>query len=104
MTFYGGTFLDRDELEEVGIKYPIKLEYYKQINEEYINSENEYKYGIHIVKTEYKPNNLIVKTKTIKNVTNDEREEDKILTIFKENKVTIINSEEIISDLFRNKF
>ena len=45
-----------------------------------------------------------VETKSIKYVTNDELEENKILNIFKENQVTPINSEEVILDLFRSKF
>ena len=88
----------------MGISHPIKIEYYKQINEDEINCYGSTKYGIHIVKTEYIPNNLKVETKDIKYVTNDELEEDRILNIFKENQVTLINSEEVISDLFRNKF
>lgn len=102
-TFFGGAFIDKEKLEEAGIKHPIKLEYYKQINEDDINTGKE-KYGIHIVKTEYIPNNLKIETKSIKYVTNDELEENRILNIFKENQVTPINSEEVILDLFRNKF
>lgn len=102
-TFFGGAFIDKEKLEEAGIEHPIKLEYYKQINEDDINSGKE-KYGIEIVKTEYIPDNLKIETKNIKYVTNDELEEDRILNIFKENQVTPINSEEVILDLFRNKF
>ena len=102
-TFFGGTFIEKEKLEEAGIKHPIKLEYYKEINEDDINSGKE-KYGIQIVKTEYIPDNLKIETKSIKYVTNDELEENKILNIFKENQVTPINSEEVILDLFRNKF
>lgn len=102
-TFFGGSFIDKEKLEEAGIKHPIKLEYYKEINEDDIGSGKE-KYGIQIVKTEYIPDNLKIETKSIKYVTNDELEEDKILNIFKENQVTPINSEEVILDLFRNKF
>ena len=102
-TFFGGTFIEKEKLVEVGINHPIKLEYYKEINEDDIKSGKQ-KYGIHIVKTEYKPDNIKVETKNIKYVTNDEAEENKILTIFKEKQVTLINSEEVISDLFRSKF
>ena len=103
-TFFGGTFIEKEKLEEAGINYPIKLEYYKQINEDDINSYNKAKYGIQIVKTEYIPDNVKIETKSIKYVTNDELEENKILDIFKENQVTPINSEEVILDLFRTKF
>ncbi len=103
-TFFGGTFIEKEKLEEAGIKHPIKLEYYKQINEDEINSHKKAKYGIEIIKTEYIPNNLKIETKNIKYVTNDELEENKILNIFKENQVTPINSEEVIIDLFRKNF
>ena len=33
-TFFGGTFIEKEKLEEAGINHPIKLEYYKEINEE----------------------------------------------------------------------
>ncbi len=103
-TFFGGTFLEKEKLEEEGIDHPIKFEYYKQINEDEINSEGKAKYGIQIVKTEYLPDDLKVETKCIKYITNDEVEEDRILNIFKESKVTIINSEEVLSDLLKRNF
>ena len=103
-TFFGGVFIEKEKLEEAGIDHPIKLEYYKQINEDDINCYNKSKYVIQIVKTEYIPDNIKMETKSIKYVTNDEIEENKILNIFKENRVTPINSEEVILDLFRNRF
>lgn len=102
--FFGCTFIEKEKLEEAGIDHPIKLEYYKQINEDDINSDNKLKYGIHIVETEFIKDNKKIETKDIKYVTNDELEENKILNIFKENQVTLINSEEVISDLFTSKF
>ena len=107
--FFGGTFIDKEKLEEAGIDYPIKLEYYKQINEDYINMnmisnmENA-KYGIEIIETKYKPDNTKVKIKNIENLTNDEIEENRILEIFKENQVTVLNSEEVILDLISKRF
>ena len=35
-TFFDGVFISKENLKEAGIKYPIKLEYYKQINEDEI--------------------------------------------------------------------
>ena len=32
-SFYGGIFMKKENLEEAGIPYPIKLEYYKIIEE-----------------------------------------------------------------------
>ena len=71
------------------------INYYKILDE---------KYGIEIVKTEYRPDCTKVENKSIKYVTNDEIEANEILNIFKENQVTPINSEEVIMDLFRKKF
>lgn len=98
-TFFGEAFIPKETLEETGIKYPVKLEYYKDVNEENFIGGNKTKYGISIVQTEYVPNNTKIKTKNIKYLTNDEKEDEKILNIFKESQVTIINSEEVISDL-----
>lgn len=103
-TFFGSVFIEKEKLEEAGITHPIKLEYYKQINEDEINSYEKPKYGIHIIKTEYEPNYTKVENKSIKYVTNDEIEANQILDIFRKNQVTPINSEEVIVDLFRKKF
>lgn len=99
--FFGGVFIEKEKLAEVGINHPIKLEYYKQSNEE-ISKEKNIEYGISIVKTEYKPNDLKIEIKEIENITKDENIIDKILKIFKENQVAIINSEEIVKDLIKN--
>lgn len=101
-TFYGGTFINKETLDDAGIDYPIKLEYYKQINEDEINEKDKAKYGIVIIQTEYINGNINTKTKEIKYLTNDEIQEERILNTFKENQVTPINSEEIITDLFKN--
>ena len=100
-TFFGGTFINKETLEEAGIEHPIKLEYYKQINEDDIKSKDKAKFGIIIIQTDYIDNKANTKTKEIKYITNDEIQEEKILNIFRENQVTPINSEEIIADLFR---
>ena len=43
-TFFGSVFIEKEKLEEAGITHPIKLEYYKQINEDEINSYEKPKY------------------------------------------------------------
>ncbi len=96
--FFGGTFINKEDLEEVKIKHPIKLEYYKRINEEEFIKNDKAKYGISVIKTEYISSNTKVENKDIPYVTNDERKIDKILKIFKDNIVTPIAVEDIISD------
>lgn len=98
--FFGGIFIEKEKLQKEGINHPIKLEYYKHINEE-INEKN--KYGITIVKTEYIPEKQKVETKDLESITNDENKIDEILNLFKDNQVTTIHSEEIITDLFESE-
>ena len=50
--FFGSIFINRDDLREAGIEYPIKVEYYKITNE--IPSRQKLIFGIQVIKTEYK--------------------------------------------------
>ena len=43
-TFFGGNFIKEEMLSEAGIYHPIKLEYYKRINEDEILKENKAKF------------------------------------------------------------
>lgn len=98
-TFFGGFFIDQKILEASGIKHPIKLEYYKRINEDEIFELNKAKYGISIIKTEYVNNQVKVEEKCIKYLTNDEKRADYLLTTLKDNYVTPVGLEDVISDL-----
>lgn len=82
-TFFGSTFIEKDKLEEAEIYHPIKLEYYKEINEDDIQKVDKAKYGITIVKTEYKKDNLEVETKNYYLVTNVSRKYPKNLQFIK---------------------
>ena len=97
-TFFGSTFIDREKLEEENINYPIKLEYYKIINEDELNKNNATKFGINIIKTEYIKENTKVEEKSIKYISNDEQKINEILDVLKQNKVTPISLEDIIID------
>ena len=101
----GEIFIKKEKLEECGIFHPIKLDYYKEINnlDEKTNL-NKAKYGILIVKTDYLDNDLKIEEKEINNLTNDEYTANRILKIFKDNQVTPINSEEILLDLVKQRF
>ena len=94
-TFFDGVFISREHLKEAGIEYPIKLEYYKTSGEGNV----ETKYGIEVVKTEYLEGNVKVESKEIKNVTNNQEEQEKILTLLKNNEVTPIAVEDVLQDL-----
>lgn len=96
-TFFDGVFMSREQLKEAGINYPIKLEYFKTSGEGNV----ETKYGIEVVKTEYLDNNVKVETKEIKNVTNNLEEQEKILTLLRNNEVTPIAVEDVLQDLLQ---
>ena len=96
--FFGSIFINRDRLIEAGINYPIKVEYYKIINEEEKIKQNRLIYGIQIIKTEYK-DKIGVEQNKLENITNDEKEITKILSIIKENEVTPIGLEDVILEI-----
>ena len=97
-TFFGGIFIGKEKLEEAGIYHPIKLEYYKYTNSDNIMDKNKSKYGISIIKTEYKEQEKYVEEKSIKYLTNDENTANNILQLFKNNEVTPIGAEDVIQD------
>ena len=99
-TFYSSTFIKKEELQEEGITYPIKLEYYKIINEDEIMKGEKARFGIKVVKTEYREKPK-VEEKEITYLSNDEKKIEEILTLFKENEVTPISVEDIVYDLWK---
>ena len=96
--FFGSIFIDRDKLQEAGINYPIKVEYYKITNEEEKIKENKMIYGIQIIKTEYR-DKIGVEQEKIEHVTNDENEITDILSLIKENEVTPIGLEDVVLEI-----
>lgn len=97
-TFFGSIFIEKKKLEEAGINYPIKLEYYKIINEDEFIHEERAKYGIKIVKTEYLTSGTQVEDKTIKYLSSNEQKVNDILSILKENEVTPVCVQDVIYD------
>ena len=96
--FFGSIFINRDKLREAGIDYPIKVEYYKIINEEEKIKQNKLIYGIQIIKTEYK-DKIGVEQEKIEHITNDENEIATMLSLMKENEVTPIGLEDVILEI-----
>ena len=113
--FFGCTFMNREQLAGVGVKYPIKLEYYKTItNEDDVRSKKKIKYGIEVVKTSYIGEKVEIETKEIPEIIKDEIETkeipeiikdeieiNKILDKFKQNEVTPVSAEYIIEDFLK---
>ena len=61
------------------------------------NVEN--KYGIEIVKTEFKDGNINVESNEVPNITNNNKEADRILEILRDNEVTPIAMQDVLDDL-----
>lgn len=94
-TFFDGVFIASEHLEEAGVKYPIKLEYYKTSGKENVKN----KYGIEVVKTEYLDGNVRVEAKEVKNITDSLEKEEEILTLLRNNEVTPIGVEDVLQEL-----
>lgn len=103
-TFFGSIFIEKEKLEEAGVEHPIKLEYYKIINEDEFISKSNAKYGIKIVKTEYLDNDTKVEDKTIKYLSSNEQKINDILTILKDNEVTPVCVQDVICDFSKTSF
>ena len=84
-TFFDGIFINKNRLLDEGIEYPVKLEYYKTITG---NENVENKYGIEVVKTIYKDGNENIEKNEVPNITNNQNEADRILSILRDNEVT----------------
>ena len=93
---YGDTYLNEKELKELGIYYPIKLEYYITYRN---NTTKDVKYGIEIIKRSYLGEVTNIEKSTIKNINTNNDIVNKILKILKENAVTPISAKEIVQDL-----
>lgn len=96
-TFFGGMFMNKENLRREGILYPIKLEYYKIKD---LKSTNDI-YGVEVVKTEYLNKEVKVEKASIDKLTNDEKIENFILDILKRNEVTPVILEDVIEDLVK---
>ncbi len=96
-SFFGGTYVGKDTLENNNIYYPVRLEYYKTEKVEKSKSV----YGIEVVKTEYKDNQVNVENKVIDKVTDEEETIDRILEKFKTGEITPAVSEEMLEELLK---
>ncbi len=94
-TFFDSIYINSSEHE--GANYPIRLEYYKTVE----NKENvEAKYGVEIVITEFINGKINVESKMIENVSSNEFEVDKFLTILRDNQVTPIGIQDALDETF----
>ena len=90
-TFYGGVYIEKGRLEEDKPKYNIEIEYYK--------TKSFKKYGIEIIKKEYKEETIKIEKAKIENLTKQEKKRNRILETLKRNEVTPITLPYIMSDM-----
>lgn len=95
-TFFGGMFIENDKLENEGIEYPIKLEYFKTLKDKESVGN---KYGIQVVKIEYLDKDISIESKEIENITNKEEKINDILNLLKRNEVTPVGVSDVLEDL-----
>ena len=103
-TFYSSTFIKKEELQEEGITYPIKLEYYKRVNDDEVIKSGGNKYGVNIVQTDYFQNETRIEEGEIEFLTNDEDKVEKVLKIFKEGAVTPVDMQYVMDELYKKLF
>lgn len=96
--FFGSTFMSQEELRNIGVAYPIKLDYYKTKEEKV---KNEIKYGIEIIKTSYIDDKVDIEKTNIPEFIRDELKINTILDKLKTNKVTPISAEYVIEDFLK---
>ena len=95
----------REELANIGVEYPIKLEYYKtQTDEEKVKNQKDIKYGIEVIKTSYINEIVDIEKRTIPEIIRDEIKINRILNKLKENKVTPVSAEYVIEDLLKESY
>ena len=95
-SFYGKTIIDSSDSEEIESNKKIELEYYETRN---IAEKYERKYGIEVVKRDGKNEKFNIESKIVNNISNEEKEINKLLEILMLNKVTPVSVDDIISDI-----
>lgn len=98
-TFFSSTFIKEETLNEVRINYPVKLEYYKIINEEKKLEEHKAKFGIYILMKEYKREGVKKEEEEMQYVTNDEKQIEEIINTLEKNEVTPSGLEDVINEI-----
>lgn len=103
-TYYGGTFLEKEDFEEESINRKIELEYYGIANKRnaYLEEESSL-YGIEVVKKEYKEGEINIEANCIENISKNGDKIIEIINTLKRHKVTPVCLDEVLEDLLRRK-
>ena len=90
--FLSEIFVDDKELRNNNIEYPIKLEYYRIMSK-------ENKYGIEIIKKEYRKETIKIENEKIINITKDKKFINDLIYKLKENLVTPIGLKDVVREI-----
>lgn len=91
---FGVTYLDKEILKQNQIYHPVRLEYYEIQEQE--------KFGVEIVKTEYKKEKIETEHAIIKELTKESHIIQNILTQCKKGTITPCVAEEMIEELTKS--
>ena len=99
---YGITNLEANEFPKANSDHIIELEYYKikEIRRNILGKTTK-KYGIEILKKEYKNNNLNVESNTIVDISKNQDKVIEIINKLKKYKVTPISLNDVVEDLLK---
>ena len=98
--FYGKTIIDSRDSDELDLGYQMELHYYKTKNS-LVVSEQSKLYGIEVEKRERKGEKIHIEKELMNNITNQEKNIEKVLTILLKNKVTPIGVPDVMQELIQ---
>ena len=93
--YYGMTYFDEEDLKEARSDHKIELEYYKTKK----NINNEFKYGIEILKKEYIDDTIKLESNNIDNISKSSEKVIEIIKTLKKYKVTPVGLNDVLEDL-----
>ena len=95
-SFFGKTIIDSSDYEESNDNEKFELEYYETHN---MPGTCKKEYGIEIVKKRKQDEKFNIESKIINNISDEEKDVNKLLEILMLNKVTPITVDDVISDI-----
>lgn len=102
--YHGTTFLNEEDLRESKTNNRVELEYYRtNESENNIIKEDTDKYGIEIVKKEYKRRKINIESNSINNISDNSSKVIEIIETLKRHKVTPIGLHDVVNDLIKKQ-
>ena len=95
-SFFGRTIIDSSDSENINDDERIEVEYYETHN---LTEKHGRKYGIEVLKRNQKKEKFNIESRIVNNISNEEKEINKLLEILMINKVTPVSVDDVISDI-----